>query len=87
MNNKQNNLYLLAKGLGVSILNIEDYHNKDSELICKCSFGHEIEHPVEYLLKTNFECLYPEISRNWFQDIFFCKKSLICGTLATMECE
>lgn len=57
MNNKQNNLYLLAKGLGVSILNIEGYHNKDSELICKCSFGHEIEHPVEYLLKTNFECL------------------------------
>ncbi len=31
--------------------------------------------------------LGPGISKSWFQDIFLCKKTSICGKLATMECE
>lgn len=58
MNQKQNSIYLLSQSLGVDILNIEDYQNKDSILKCKCKkHGHEIEGTVEYLIKTNFECL------------------------------
>ena len=37
--------------------------------------------------KTNKNFKYPEISRNWFQDIFMCKIFYICGKLATMECD
>lgn len=58
MNTKQTNLLALAHNLGVEILNIADYQNKDSILKCRCSaHGHEYEGTVEYLLKTNFECL------------------------------
>lgn len=49
---------MLAEKLGVSILNIDEYQNKDSVLKCTClSHGHSIEGTVDYLLKTNFECL------------------------------
>lgn len=42
----------------MSILNIEDYQNKDSVLRCTCSsHGHIIEGSVDYLMKTNFECI------------------------------
>lgn len=55
---KQNNLLSLANTLGVNILNIEDYQNKDSVLKCACSsHEHIIEGTVDYLLKTNFECI------------------------------
>ena len=58
MNNKQSNLCALAEKLGVNILNIENYQNKDSVLRCSCSsHGHIIEGTVDYLLKTNFECM------------------------------
>ncbi len=58
MTAKQNNLLSLANTLGVNILNIEDYQNKDSVLKCACSsHGHIIEGTVDYLLKTNFECI------------------------------
>lgn len=58
MNNKQSNLCALAEKLGVNILNIENYQNKDSVLKCSCSsHGHNIEGTVDYLLKTNFECM------------------------------
>lgn len=58
MNNKQSNLCALAEKLGVNILNIENYQNKDSVLKCSCSsHGHIIEGTVDYLLKTNFECM------------------------------
>lgn len=58
MTTKQNNLLSLAKTLGVHILNIEDYQNKESVLKCACSsHGHKIEGTVDYLLKTNFECI------------------------------
>ena len=58
MNQRQTNLLALAKTLNVNILNIEDYQNKDSILRCSClSHGHLIENTVEYLIKTNFECI------------------------------
>ena len=58
MNNKQSNLCALAEKLGVNILNIENCQNKDSVLRCSCSsHGHIIEGTVDYLLKTNFECM------------------------------
>ena len=58
MTAKQNNLLSLANTLGVNILNIENYQNKDSVLKCACSsHGHIIEGTVDYLLKTNFECI------------------------------
>lgn len=57
MNQKQNSIYLLSQTLGVDILNINDYQNKDSVLKCKCKNNHIIENSVDYLLKTNFECL------------------------------
>lgn len=58
MNNKQSNLVALADKLGVTILNIDNYQNKDSVLKCSCSsHGHIIEGTVDYLLKTNFECI------------------------------
>jgi len=58
MNTKQSNLITLATKLGVEILNIYDYQNKDSVLKCSClSHGHLIEGTVDYLLKTNFECI------------------------------
>ena len=58
MTQKQNNLLALADKLGVVILNINDYQNKDSVLKCSClSHEHIIEGTVDYLLKTNFECL------------------------------
>lgn len=58
MTQKQSNLLTLAEKLGVAILNIDDYQNKDSILKCKClSHGHTIEGTVDYLLKTNFECI------------------------------
>lgn len=58
MTAKQNNLLSLANTLGVNIINIEDYQNKDSVLKCACSnHGHIIEGTVDYLLKTNFECI------------------------------
>jgi Holliday junction resolvasome RuvABC endonuclease subunit len=58
VNNKQSNLCALAEKLGVNILNIENYQNKDSVLKCSCSsHGHSIEGTVDYLLKTNFECM------------------------------
>lgn len=58
MNNKQSNLCTLAEKLGVNILNIENYQNKDSVLKCSCSsHEHIIEGTVDYLLKTNFECM------------------------------
>lgn len=58
MNQKQSNLLTLATKLGVDILNIYDYQNKDSIIKCLCSsHGHIIENTVDYLLKTNFECI------------------------------
>lgn len=55
---KQNNLAALADKIGVHILNIDDYQNKDSVLRCACSsHGHLIEGTVDLLLKTNFECI------------------------------
>lgn len=57
MNNKQINLFNLAVEKGVSITNITDYQNKDSELVGKCTKNHTVKGTVEYLLKTNFECL------------------------------
>lgn len=57
MNTKQSNLFSFATTLGVEILNIEEYQNKDSVLTCKCKNGHEIKDTVDNLLKTNFECL------------------------------
>lgn len=58
MNQKQSNLLTLATKLGVNILNIYDYQNKDSVIKCSCSSnGHIIENTVDYLLKTNFECI------------------------------
>ena len=58
MNQKQSNILTLADKLGVVILNINDYQNKDSVLKCACSsHGHRIEGTVDYLLKTNFECI------------------------------
>lgn len=58
LNQKQNNLILMAQHLGVDILNIEDYQNKDSQMVCACSrHKHRITGSVDYLLKTDFECL------------------------------
>lgn len=58
MNQKQSNILTLADKLGVVILNINDYQNKESVLKCACSsHGHRIEGTVDYLLKTNFECI------------------------------
>lgn len=58
MNQKQSNILTLADKLGVVILNINDYQNKESVLKCACSsHGHKIEGTVDYLLKTNFECI------------------------------
>ena len=58
LNQKQNNLLALAQHLGVDILNIEDYQNKDSQLVCACTrHKHQITGSVDYLLKTDFECL------------------------------
>ena len=58
MNQKQTSLVALADTLGVKILNIEDYQNKDSVIKCTClSHGHIIENTVDYLIKTNFECI------------------------------
>lgn len=55
---KQNNIVALADKIGVHILNINDYQNKDSVLRCACSsHGHSIEGTVDFLLKTNFECM------------------------------
>lgn len=57
MTTKQNNILQLALSLGVNILNIEEYKNKDSILKCKCSKGHLYEGSVEMLVKTGFECI------------------------------
>lgn len=57
LNQKQNSIYLLSQQLGAEITNIQDYQNKDSVLICKCRNNHTITGSVEYLLKTNFECV------------------------------
>lgn len=55
---RQNNLVSLANTLNVEILDIENYQNKDSILHCSClSHGHKFEGSVDYLLKTNFECI------------------------------
>lgn len=48
----------MAQHLGVEILNIEDYQNKDSQMICACvNHRHQIIGSVDYLIKTDFECL------------------------------
>lgn len=58
MTTKQENLLSLAQKLNIEILNINDYQNKDSVLRCLCSsHKHQIIGSVDYLLKTNFECL------------------------------
>ena len=58
MNQKQNNLLTLVATLNVTILDIENYQNKDSIIHCSClSHGHTFEGSVDYLLKTNFECI------------------------------
>lgn len=58
MTTKQSNVYALARRLGINILNIDDYQNKDSILLCECcSHKHRYENSVDNLLKNNFECL------------------------------
>ena len=58
MSQKQTNLLNLANNLGIDILNIEDYANKDSVLSCKCKkYGHTISNSVDNLIKTGFECI------------------------------
>lgn len=57
MTTKQNNLEQFAANLGVKIINIEDYKNKDSVIQCICPNGHKLVNTVDYLIKTNFECI------------------------------
>lgn len=57
MTQKQSNLVNYVNSLGVVIDDIENYVNKDSVLHCHCHNGHLIQGSVDYLLKTNFECL------------------------------
>lgn len=58
LNQKQSNLLALASTLNTTILDIENYQNKDSIIHCSClSHGHQFEGSVDYLLKTNFECI------------------------------
>lgn len=57
MSQKQTNLLSLCERLGIDILNIEDYNNKDSILKCKCKQGHELIGSVDSLIKTGFECI------------------------------
>lgn len=57
MTTKQSNIIQLASSLGVNIINIDDYKNKDSVLKCKCANGHCFTNTVDYLIKTNFECI------------------------------
>lgn len=55
---KQSNLIAYAQDKGVNINNIDDYQNKDSILRCSCAtHGHSIVGSVNWLLKTDFECL------------------------------
>ena len=54
---KQNNLLQLAQNKEISIINIDDYKNKDSILTCMCKNKHIITDTVENLLKTDFECI------------------------------
>lgn len=57
MNSKQEALVRLAKENGVTILNAEEYKNRDSIIKCKCNaFGHEFEDTVTDMMRTNFQC-------------------------------
>lgn len=57
MTTKQNNLINYAKELGIKIVNIEDYSNRDSLITCICKNGHTMTKSVDNLIKTNFECV------------------------------
>ena len=58
MNQKQITANNIAEKAGVKILNIEDYKNKDSELLCECmALHHKFKYSVEYLMLTGFECI------------------------------
>lgn len=55
---KQETFLETAKRSYVSILNIDDYKNKDSELQCKClKCGHTYTSTAELLIKYDFECI------------------------------
>jgi len=57
LNQKQNSLLILGTSKGVDILNIANYQNKNSILNCRCAKGHEFTNTVDYLLRTDFECM------------------------------
>lgn len=57
MNSKQEAVKRLAQENGVTILNIEEYKNKDSIVKCRCNaLGHLFEGTVRDMMHNNFQC-------------------------------
>lgn len=57
MNSKQEAVKRLAQENGVTILNIEEYKNKDSIVKCRCNaLGHLFEDTVRDMMHNNFQC-------------------------------
>lgn len=57
MNSKQEAVKRLAQENGVTILNIEEYKNKDSIVKCRCNaLGHLFEGTVRDMMRNNFQC-------------------------------
>ena len=57
MNSKQEALVRLAQENGVTILNAEEYKNRDSIIKCKCNaLGHIFEDTVTDMMRSNFQC-------------------------------
>ena len=57
MNSKQEAVKRLAQENGVTILNIEEYKNKDSIVKCRCNaLGHLFEDTIRDMMHNNFQC-------------------------------
>ena len=57
MSLKQDSIKEFALSKSITIVNLEDYKNKESVLLCECQNGHRLQASAEYLLKTGFECI------------------------------
>jgi hypothetical protein len=57
MSQKQDSIKEFALGKSITIINLEDYKNKESVLICECRNGHRLQASADHLLKTGFECI------------------------------
>lgn len=57
MSQKQDSIKTFASSKNITVLNLDEYKNKDSVLTCECVNGHKLQASAEHLLKTGFECI------------------------------